>query len=84
MIGADKPEDLVRLRSLPAYAEASLNELVYHLFTDLAGLSGNVHAKTIYSAVNLVRRCPPGPVFAVLATDSRFQGTGDGNYRLAG
>ncbi len=85
IIGADKPEDLLKLRGLPAYAEASLGDLVYQLFTDLAGLSGvgNVHAKTIYSAVNLVRRCPPGPIFAVLATDPRLQSIGDGSYRLA-
>jgi hypothetical protein len=85
IIGADKPEELLKLRTLPAYASIPLGELVYHFFTDLAGLSGvgNVHAKTIYSAVNLVRRCPPGPIFAVLATDPRLQIIGDDSYRLA-
>jgi hypothetical protein len=83
IIGADKPEDLLALRVLPAYAEAPLADLVYRIFVDLAGLSGTVHAKTVYSAINLVRRCPPGPIFAVLATDLRYQSAGDCNYRLA-
>lgn len=84
IIGADKPEELLRLRNLPAYANASLADLAYEIFADLAGLSGsgNVHAKTLYSAVNLVRRCPPGPIFAVLAADARIQSAGEANYRL--
>jgi len=42
-----------------------------------------VHAKTVYSAVNLVRRCPPGPIFAILTSDARIQEIGGGLYRLA-
>ena len=59
--------------------------LVFQMFADLAGLgqAGSVYAKTLYSAVNVVRRCPPGPIFAALASDERLQSVGSGLYRLA-
>jgi hypothetical protein len=85
IIGDDRPADLLRLRHVPSYADANLADLVHQVFADLAGLSqqGTVHAKTLYSTVNLLRRCPPGPIFHVLTTDARFQSAGDGYYRLA-
>ena len=85
IIGDERPEELVKLRTSPAFANRPLVDIVYEIFVDLAGLSqsGTVHAKTIYSAVNLVRRCPPGPIFAIVATDERIQPIGDGLYRLA-
>jgi hypothetical protein len=85
VIGDDRPADLLKLRHGSGYAHANLADLVHQIFADLAGLSqqGTVHAKTLYSTVNLLRRCPPGPIFQVLTTDSRFQSVGDGYYRLA-
>jgi hypothetical protein len=85
IIGDERPEELVKLRTSPAFASRPLADIVYEIFVDLAGLSqsGTVHAKTIYSAVNLVRRCPPGPIFAIVTTDERIQSIGDGLYRLA-
>jgi hypothetical protein len=84
IIGDDQPGELRKLRSMPAYAEAPLADVVYQIVSDLAGLSqtGSVHAKTIYSTVNVVRRCPPGPIFEVLATDVRLQSAGDNLYRV--
>jgi hypothetical protein len=85
IIGDDRPADLLKLRHVASYADASLEDLVHQVFADLAGLSqqGTVHAKTLYSTVNLLRRCPPGPIFQVLTIDGRFQSAGDGYYRLA-
>jgi hypothetical protein len=85
IIGEDRPDELLNLRHVPAYARADLADLVQQVFADLAGLSqqGTVHAKTLYSTINVLRRCPPGPIFGVLATDERFQSTGDGYYRLS-
>jgi hypothetical protein len=84
IIGADRPEELLSLRARPEYANKPLSELVFDIFTDLAGLNqqGVVHAKTIYSAVNVILRCPPGPIFAILATDPRMQAAGDNRFRL--
>lgn len=85
IIGDERPDEIAKLRASAAFADRSLEQIVYEIFTDLAGLSqsGSVHAKTVYSAVNLVRRCPPGPIFAVLTSDARIQEVGGGLYRLA-
>lgn len=39
-----------------------------------------VHAKTIYSAVNMLQRTPPGPVFALLSTEPCFVPMGGGYW----
>lgn len=80
VIGAEKGDEVTRLRSL--YDAAPLADLVFEVFTDLAGLSGSVNAKTVYSAVNVIRRVTPEPVFAALAGDERLERLPDGNFRL--
>lgn len=82
LVAADDPE------ALEQYAESlpdplpPVRETVAALFPELAKLhpQGRVHAKTLYAAVNMVRRCPPGPIFAVLATDDRYGDVGDGYW----
>jgi hypothetical protein len=85
IIGDDRNEEILKLRTVPTYARATLEDLVFEIFTDLAGLSqtGSVHAKTIYSAVNVLRRCPPEPVFAALANHPKLESAGGGSFRLA-
>ncbi len=81
----------VSLGALDAYrAEVNqqrtpLSRLVRQIAHELAGKSpqGTVHAKTIYSAVNLLRRTPPGPVFAALATDGTLRSSGGGYWAMA-
>ncbi|MBC7263574.1 MAG: hypothetical protein H5T64_04350 [Chloroflexi bacterium] len=71
---------------LDAYAtqlrEKSLSEIVLTLFPELAKLSGQglVHAKTLYAAVNLVRRCGAIPIFAELTRQACFDPVGGGNW----
>lgn len=43
---------------------------------------GHVHAQELYAAVNLVRRVPPAPLFALLATNPEFKHVGDLHFRL--
>ncbi len=43
---------------------------------------GHVHAQELYAAVNLVRRVPPAPLFALLATSPAFKHVGDLHFRL--
>jgi hypothetical protein len=52
------------------------------IFPELAKLSGLglVHAKTLYSAVNLTRRCGAVPIFAELTRRACFDPVGDGNW----
>lgn len=85
IIGDDHADDMARLRANPLYAHAPLADLVFEIFSDLAGLSqsGSVHAKTIYAAINVLRRCPPGPIFALLASDPRYSAAGNCLFRLA-
>lgn len=57
----------------------SLADVIAEIFPELAKLSpqGAVHAATLYSAVNLVMRVPPGPIIATLLTDDRYTFVGD-------
>jgi hypothetical protein len=63
----------------------SLERLVREMLQKLAGLTpqGHVHAEELYSAVNILRRVPPAPLFATLAATRDFTHVGDLHYRLA-
>lgn len=43
---------------------------------------GHVHAQELYSAMNIVRRVPPAPLFALLASRPEFIHVGDMHFRL--
>ena len=59
-------------------------KIVVSMFRELAKLNpqGNVHASELYAAVNLVRRSPPGPIFALLTSRPWFQHVGDLYFKL--
>jgi len=61
--------------------EQRLGVLIEEIFPELAKLSGagRVHAKTLYSAVNLVRRAGPRAVLGAL-TESRVLASAGGGY----
>ncbi|HOT91637.1 MAG TPA: hypothetical protein PLJ78_04920 [Anaerolineae bacterium] len=65
---------------------APLESLLEQIFSGLAGLSLQraVHAMTLYSVLNLLRRVPPAPMFAVLATSSRYVALGDNYWAYRG
>lgn len=62
--------------------QRSLDEIVSSAFLALAGTSPNglVHSKTVYMAANVLRRCPPGPVFTTLLRLPQFVTTSDGYW----
>lgn len=64
----------------------SLAALLAEIFPSLAGLSpqNTVHAKTLYSAVNMLRRLPPGPIFAELRQQPAFFPVGDQYWQYSG
>jgi len=64
----------------------SLEALLDQIFNGLAGLSLQraVHAMTLYSVLNLLRRVPPAPMLAVLATSSRYASLGDNYWAYRG
>ena len=59
-------------------------KLVADMIREMSKLTpqGHVHAQELYSAVNIVRRVPPGPLFALLATKPEFVHVGDLHFRL--
>ncbi len=60
-----------------------IEQIIYDVFLQLARLSpqGTVHTKTLYSAVNVIRRLPPAPIFGALMEDMSFLPVGN-NYWL--
>jgi hypothetical protein len=70
----------------PAAAQMSLGALLAEVFPSLAGLTpqNTVHAKTLYSAVNMLRRVPPGPIFAELVRNPAFKAVGDHYWQFEG
>lgn len=86
IVGAD---DLAAVDALFQPATSNRRTLTGLLRTLIAELSrltpqGTVHAKTLYSAVNVFRRVPPGPIFATLATEPDFENVGNHYWKLAG
>ena len=60
-------------------------KLVAELIREMSKLTpqGHVHAQELYSAVNIVRRVPPAPLFALLASKPEFTHVGDLHFRLS-
>jgi hypothetical protein len=75
-----------RLVQSEALQEQPLEDVVRSVFLSLAELSQNrmVHSKTLYGAVNILRRCPPGLVFAVLFRQPEYVTAGDGYWIYQG
>lgn len=67
-----------------AREQRSLAVLLEEIFPELAKLSGagRVHAKTLYSAINLIRRAGPRAVLGTLAESSAFTSVGGGYFVL--
>lgn len=65
-------------------SRGSFEQVVISMMRELAKLNpqGHIHAQELYSAVNLVQRCPPGPLFSLLVTNPAFNHVGDLYYRL--
>jgi hypothetical protein len=60
-------------------------QLVVSLIREMSKLTpqGHVHAQELYSAVNIIRRVPPAPLFALLASKPEITHVGDLHFRLS-
>jgi hypothetical protein len=78
-------DELEELRRRIEQRGVEVSELVGQIAPELLKLNpqGTVHAKSVYSAVNIVRRTPPGPVFYALISNRRFRDVGNGLFALA-
>jgi hypothetical protein len=81
VLGADDLDAIDEIWQRARKHKRGLVEIVRELLPELARLNPQsaVHVKTLYSAVNVVRRCPPGPILAALETQPEFQAVG-GHY----
>lgn len=59
--------------------QRTVSSLLAEIFPKLSDLTPQsaVHAKTLYSAINMLRRVPPGPLFAELVRHPAFLPVGD-------
>ena len=62
----------------------AFERIVVDIVRELTKLNpqGHVHATELYAAVNMVRRCPPGPILALLASRPWFEHVGDLHFRF--
>lgn len=65
--------------------QVPFDNLVLSMVRELAKLNpqSHVHAAELYAAVNVVRRSPPGPILAQLASKQWFSHVGDLHFRLS-
>ncbi len=85
VLGADDLKGLDKLWISTAAPREPLAETMRNLIGELQRLTPQnaVHAKTLYSTVNAIRRCPPGPIFAALVARPEFEHVGGPYWRLA-
>ncbi len=83
ILGADDLKAVDALWISTAQPRRDLPGLMQDLVSELARLTPqqSVHAKTLYSAVNVLRRCPPGPIFAALVARPEFEHVGGPYWR---
>lgn len=77
--GVDAMGDQARQQKRP------LASIIRIILAELARFSPQsaVHAKTIYSAVNVLRRCPPGPILATLVSNPDFEYVGNHYWKIS-
>jgi len=66
-------------------AKRPFDQLVVLMVREMSKLTpqGHVHAQELYSAINIVRRVPPAPLFALLATKPEISHVGDLHFRIS-
>lgn len=77
-------DNLEKIWHRPARQQPQLERVVVDMVRELTKLNpqGHVHASELYAAVNLVKRCPPGPIMALLASRPWFGHVGDLHFRF--
>jgi hypothetical protein len=85
ILGADDLGAVDTLFQAAQQSRRSLSAILNNVLAELSRFSpqGTVHAKTLYSAVNVVRRCPPGPLFAALVTNIDFEQVGNNYWKMS-
>lgn len=79
IVGTDTIAAIDALWRRATTQQRSLAALLAEIFPQLSQINpqNSVHAKTLYSAINMLRRVPPAPLFAELVRHPAFQPVGD-------
>ena len=82
LITEDDPAELDRVWREAERERKSVFIILCEIFPELSKLNtqATVHVKTLYAAVNVARRCSPGPILAELSTRACFIPVGDGYW----
>lgn len=78
------PDALDKIWDQGGKQRGNLTNTVKTTMRELAKLSpqGHVNAQELYAAVNVVRRCPPGPILSILLESSWATHLGDLYFRI--
>ena len=81
IVGVNNLSEVDKLGKDIQNKQAPLAKLLRNLIAELSKQNPQttVHGKVLYSTVNILRRCPPGPIFATLVSNPDFEYVG-GNY----
>lgn len=84
IVGVDDPAAIDQAWLKTADRKVPFQTIVANMFRELAKLNPQsaVHAKSLYSAVNVLRRVPPGPIFAELVARPYYSHVGDLYWRF--
>jgi hypothetical protein len=84
IVAEQNPDALDELAQLVQQRGIDVSQIVAQVTPELIKLNpqGTVHAKSVYSAVNMILRTPPGPVFFALLSNRRFRDVGNGMFAL--
>jgi hypothetical protein len=84
IIAVEDPQAVDELWLRSNEQRTTLEALVADVFRELAKLNpqSTVHARTLYQAVNVIRRLPPPPIFAELMKRPYYTHVGDLYYRF--
>ena len=84
VVGVIDPSSLADAWASGEQRNMQLDRLVTFVFRELSKLNPQaaVHCKALYSAVNVIRRVPPAPIFAELVTRPHYSHVGDSYWRI--
>jgi hypothetical protein len=83
-IAVPDPAAVDAARDQTAKSRISFEDLTRNLMRELTKLSpqGHVHVQELYAGINILRRVPPAPLMALLATRPEYVHVGDLHFRL--
>jgi hypothetical protein len=83
-IAVPDPDALEHIWGQTQKDRTPFERIVVNTVRELARLNpqSHVHASELYAAINILRRCPPGPILALLASRPWFVHVGDLHFRF--